>query len=415
MIKYSVIEVTSAPNSPPSHKRLTPPTNSDEIGSHSDSENSDSSIRNRTTSVVDNLIISADHASKSCEDIPKLEPLEHKAISDSETVQRNSPSPLGEVRISKNRPSVYDHLVPVKRTVSNALSNESNTSSISNDTNGTTSNVGSSDVGKKMKPLRRQHTYEDVDLPDVPRSSSTSPEQSQDSYNRKIEVLGHGHSYEYIEVKSVVQQIRSTSPHTAVNAKNTKVSEDEVPVTISDDSSPRHKKKPVPTPRKITKPTEVNATNSSSYTVDDNNENYLINKHTQRHISPHHRPYPAPAVPPKAKRSISGPGNESTATTLPPQYRSHLLNTGKSSSATDVFSTLESRRGPYGKGRLHSEDILPLANYVPVTVTTHTTETTVDLKQRDTSAVVNYTDINHFLTRQIQTMREEREIEKGLV
>jgi hypothetical protein len=122
-------------------------------------------------------------------------------------------------------------------------------------------------------------------------------------------------------------------------------------------------------------------------------ENHLVPDHAYDHThrSPQCSPSHAPAIPPKGIK----PGN---------QYKSHLLygGTTRSASSHDIFT---SQRKP----AIPPKFALNSANYVPVEVTS---TQSLDFKK---NATVNYTDINHFLTRQIQTMREERELEKGLV
>ena len=527
--------VTTSPCSPPPAAVITTTTASgnrylasyhnEDIGTQSDPEIDDSTLRRRTTSIVGNLMISADHNSRSCEDLSKIdhsswsemESMAEALYSDSNFISNyceektdkqeefsltNFPSTF-QNRNGRNspRPSPYDHLVPLKRSESPITEINVSTTSKSDTSKDDPGLIlvdseQESSYNRKKHITRRQHTYEDVDLHDEgDRSSSSSPESSGNTpehqghkmreYNRKVSLLGHGHSYEYVELSKQSnlrptssspdllsqQNHRPTSPsrNLAVAAKNSShsLSFSRPPLPMQESSldestkeeaallqggptsegSPRHKlKKPVPTPRTINKGRSVDESSPrlserhKTYTFDETSntgEQYLINNHTQqRHSSPAHSPKlnhskstggarvspcgiqdePSthrPQIPPK-KKSVDHSSH---------QFRSPLLKFDHRSASSDEIllpnsSTYE--RKPAIPPKLKREEPL---NYIPVfvnpTLPAPTRKYNVGLQRfssqkREKDSHVKYTDINHFLTRHVQTMREERELEKGL-
>lgn len=529
--------VTTSPCSPPPAAVITTTTASgngsltsyhkEDIGIQSDPEIDDSTLRRRTTSIVGNLMISADHNSRSCEDLSKIEhsswsemeSLAEALYSDSnfisiyskektdkeeEIFPANFPPTFQNRNGRKSpRPSPYDHLVPLQRSESPIIEFNISTSSKPDTFKDDPGLIlvdpeQDSTYNRKVHITRRQHTYEDVDLHDEDdRSSSSSPESSGNTpehqvykmteYNRKVSLLGHGHSYEYVEL-SKQSNLRSTSSspdllsqqnqrapspsrNLAVSAAKNSVhslSFSRPPLPMQESSldegtkeeaaflqggptsegSPRHRlKKPVPTPRKINKGRSVDENSprlserNKSYTFDETSntgEQYLINNHTQQHhSSPAHSPKlndskfmggvrvspfcsvkdePSthrPHIPPK-KKSVDHSSH---------QFRSQLLKPDHRSASSDEIlvpnsSTYE--RKPAIPPKLKKEDAL---NYIPVfvnpTLPAVTRKYNVDLQRfssqkREKDSHVKYTDINHFLTRHVQTMREERELEKGL-
>ena len=235
----------------------------DDVGSHSDSECFEgSTLRCRTTSIVEHLMISADHNSRSCEDLRKIDLPMWKEVqdaseivhSDSElfgdnTSQRkksklvkhkiineddwedNSTTPSPVHNKTRSRTSDYDHLelkrdlaistsslddyiplagispkpsqqlVDSQRQVATLIEGK-----LSFSTNDEETKTG---ITSTKTYKHRQHTYEDIDLPDDDRtSSSSSPESpsstskhktNSSSYDRKVGLLGHGHTYEFVD------------------------------------------------------------------------------------------------------------------------------------------------------------------------------------------------------------------------
>ena len=235
----------------------------DDVGSHSDPECFEgSTLRRRTTSIVEHLMISADHNSRSCEDLHKIDLPMWKEVqdaseivhSDSElfgdnTSQRkksklvkhkiineddwedNSTTPSPVHNKTRSRTSDYDHLelkrdseistsslddyiplagispkpsqqlVDSQKQVTTLIEGKP---SLSTNDEETKTGITSTKTYK-----HRQHTYEDIELPDDDRtSSSSSPESpsstpkhktNSSSYDRKVGLLGHGHTYEFVD------------------------------------------------------------------------------------------------------------------------------------------------------------------------------------------------------------------------
>lgn len=351
---------------------------------------------------------------------------------------------MGRHDDKKMRPPAYDHLEPVKQSESTLNQQDSN-----DDVSLSPEKVSTAD--KNMWLTRRVHTYEDIDLPIDNRSSSSSPDSTfneatppppQSLYQRKLSIIGRGHSYEQVEkycpdpISAIetkpTSPTRSLSPHYNLSYLSQSrpplpwqhVSHDEseqaTPPVGNSHDSPRHKlKKPVPTPRMV-KPESGKQEEGR----------YHGNGHTPRHASPssHSRNSDVKKSPPSLGRE-----SPSHAPTLPPRlvkdtvtttnnYKSQILK-GLPHSNEVCSSSIEKR--PALPPRIREEQYCDVStNYVPIYIRsgprqsqqsntlTFTPTTSKRIASQDIS--VNYTDINHFLTRQVQTMREEREIEKGL-
>lgn len=265
--------------------------------SNSEDEDGDEDSHNRTTSIVENMLVSSDFNSHSCEDLTAVVPpllkvfkdyssgnhSDSEVVSDRNKQNHRSKSHRSHVEIvpkshhqeqfqgnkskvlvggewsgspaqNKPRPTAYDHLVPKdlqqqsSHPVTQSLtfvppsgtpnfagpqpSEDTSDVSVCSPTHSrhttpppeqVVSSRKESTFERKVKVTRRQHFYEDVDLPDEPAtnlSGSSSPEscsslpkkqEQVDPYTRKVSVTGHFHSYEDVTPSSELQEVHSGS------------------------------------------------------------------------------------------------------------------------------------------------------------------------------------------------------------
>ena len=290
---------TEATSLPVSNTSLLRPSASLQ-NSTSEDEDGDEEVRNRTTSIVGNVLISSDFNTRSCEDLtavvtPLLKTIQDHSngnFSDSELLSdRNRENPkskshrthveivqeshhqrapqrktskvavVGEWSSSsaqnkRSRPTAYDHLAPreqqvrLSHSVTQSLTFVPSSSGLSNmiaqPTSGSLSDISEhtsrdsqhrtpspdhavlarkeATFEWKVKLMKKQHLYEDVDLPDdcptnisrssSPESCSSLPQHQEmvNRYQRKVSYTGRFHSYEdVVSVPTESQDFRSES------------------------------------------------------------------------------------------------------------------------------------------------------------------------------------------------------------
>ena len=466
--------------------------------SSSDSESSDAStLRRRTTSIVEHVMISADQNTRSCENLlagdNKIWNQNKDSVdgnySDSELLNGTSiarkkstfdssheakittttrdpddydlPLCRSDVNRSPSRINEYDHLQLVKERSSGIE-------------NGKAGQPGPQELGDQdamslhrptlpeestlmksfQKRNQRNHLYEDIDVDDERQSSSCSPESpssfpthigKQDSYKRKISLLGREHCYESIPVAQ--QQQTSPSPPPSLDASprrrthdnsmspsrfnilnkpKSSISRPTLPLqNVSLDhsfensqptssvpspsvlSTNRNSKKPIPTPRQ-----SKNATMSDSVTTQDNlhtsirEPSYVNGSVIQEQINALGRP----DIPPKPRKLSS------QQTDRIQQYRSDLLHHERFSSSDDTYALPQIRTA-----RMKPQSSLQdMPNYAQIYVQTEpaslSTRNISKLSQSTASKrypATNYMQIDHFKTEQLQHLIEQRTNEKN--
>ncbi len=411
-----------------------------------DSDDSDSSaLRRRTTSIVEHVMISADQNARSCEDLlssdnkiwkrnnsdgnhsdseilkdsmrKRMANKEFHRTSDDEDYQE----PLTRSLKSPNRVNEYDHL---ERRDGESVDGEqdSEVASLHRPSLPDESAIMKSFQNRKQKT----HLYEDVDILDDDREWSSSPESpspihKQESYKRKVSVLGRQHCYESMphpqtspspplqssSETSVINKIRSglTSPTRFSNSR-TPLPLQNVQLGSSFDGpvpSPsvvnanRNSKKPVPTPRGP-KP----ADDSSKATRE---SMYVNGSVIKEQINAREKP----ELPPKP-RKLSTPQYADPSTT----FRSTLLH-------HERFGSSESHAQPTRskplKHQMSLQEMLP--NYAQIYVETQPVRVSKDKSKLSQSTAekrnpaTNYMQIDHFKTEQLQHMIEQRKQEKN--
>ena len=501
----------------------------DGVGSHSDPECFEgSTLRRRTTSIVEHLMISADHNSRSCEDLRKIDlPMwkevqdaseivhsDSELFGDNNTSQRkksrlvkhkiineddwedNSTTPSPVHNKTRSRTSDYDHL---------ELKRDSEISTSSLDDYIPLAGVSpkpSQQLGDSQKQVttliegklslstneeetktgitstktykRRQHTYEDIDLPDDDRTSSSSSPESPSStprhktnsstYDRKVGLLGHGHTYEFVDpndstLLDTSSQVKlsdciSSPKRLGTNSRkklgSTSISRsplplqnvsldasfetDDLPPVV--DNSIKPVKKPIPTPRNVmTKHSSFDSPTRQhskalikSHTVHDDiiPNDKLPPPRALRYTTPVNKPRidPTyvngnviheeefkPALPPKPNKRLSEE--------VP--FKSSLLHKDESREWYSSSEIVGKKPAIPPKQLKHHHSFQE--HYAQIYVSTQPVQykgrermerTSGKGRMGEKDSQINYTEINHFMTEQLQHMIEQRRIEKGL-
>lgn len=352
---------------------------------------------------------------------------------------------------------------------------------------------------------RRPHMYEDVDLDDEENDSGHAPptsggeevpSQRINPYKRKVSVIGHEHSYEYVKLQSVAKQqqepqprpppvsspVRKVpSPSRSISPRGApptmlksrpplplqKETEPDSQTTPTKDSnkivgsaesqtkdSPLLHKKPIPIPRRISEQSLKKPRHGS--------DKEMVELSGRASKSPAHRPQSskkgsvhsslpahskvetpptqAPSRPPKPdwikNESQAMPASSQAKPPAPPvnTYRSKILQgLHVHHSSPEILQGLphsspEKTQKPALPPKKPREDwgvvqgggandtnytmVLPKEKALkPDEIGTGTYKIRRVI-QNDIS--VNYSDVDHFLTQQIQELKEERQLEKGL-
>ena len=489
--------------------------------SNSEEDDWDEDTRNRTTSIVGNVLISSDFNSRSCEDLtavvpPFLKTIKHyssgnfsdsELLSDQTKEKSKSKSHLSHVEIvpenqyqitpqgnrsrvlvvgerngslaqnKRSRPTVYDHLVPRDQQVQTSHPVTQSLTFVPS-SGGTSNTVSLKAVGaisdnsehtcrdslntapspdhavlsrkettfeRKVKVRRRQHLYEDVDLPDdatnIPcssspeTSSSLAPQQEKMSrYKRKISYTGRFHSYEdVVSMPSESQDLRSDSS-TPEALSDWVLVPSQLPGHSSTYPSSAHSKPLEGLSNTTRKPLPLQQVDFGDSVEDCNND-------LDENIRPKKKPVPTPRprrgqkredisgcdqyLAPTVQQSLDDDGNTNDT----------VENSGSEDTSGSVSSLGKDTFPPALPPKPHSEqslhftslpripskprDICCDPNYMLVDIVTTSASATLpaEVKPLDTTRKrdekVVYSQISHFKTEQLEKMIVEREKAKS--
>ena len=452
----------------------------------SDSEGSDTStpLRRRTTSIVEHVIISADQNTRSCENLLSNDNKIWKQNKDSTDGNYSDSELLNEASIvrkksntlvhrdhddydyplvrsgsskSPNRINEYDHLEIQERNSNTDTIQPGPQDLIKQDTvplhRPTLPDESTLMKSFQSRNRRRTHLYEDVDVDDDERQlSSCSPESpssipshigKQESYTRKVSVLGREHCYESVLANqtspsppppsmdtsprrrtqdsmvspskfnlSKKSKKRPTLPLQSMSLDTSFDSSTSVVPSPSVLNNNRNSKKPIPTPRQL-----KNATSDSITTSQDNGPGPMIFKEPsyvngsviQEQINALNKP----DLPPKPRKLSSHQSDRVI------QFRADSLQ-------QERFSSSDTYALPYNRtSRMKPESSLQNQQhyaeiYVQIEPTSSISSTrdTSKLSQSSRRQPVsnsssNYMKIDHFKTEQLQNLIEQRQIEKN--
>ena len=436
----------------PNEGVVTKETLSNQNSINSDNSDDSSAYRRRTTSIVEHVMISADQNARSCENLLSSESKvwqnnnnndgnhsDSEILQDSlrirmkkeshRTTSDNDDYQVPEIRSQKspNKVNEYDHL-GLRDDESVDGEQNSEVLSLHRPSLPDESTIMKSFQNRKQKT----HLYEDVDILEDDRQWSSSPESpspihKQESYKRKVSVLGRQHCYESVphpqkspsppplqssSETSVINKIRSslTSPtrfsrsRAPLPLQNVQMgSSFEGPVpSPSVVNANRNSKKPVPTPRGP-KPTDDSSkpTRELMY-VNGNIIKEQINARDK------------PELPPKPRNLFTPPQYADPSIT----FRSTLLHHERFGSSDSHVQSTHSKPGKL-KHQMSLQEMLP--NYAQIYVETQPVRVPKDNKSKLSQSIAekrnpanNYMQIDHFKTEQLQNIIEQRKQEKTL-
>lgn len=290
---------------------------------------------------------------------------------------------------------------------------------------------------KSSKIIRRPHVYEDVDmLEDNRHSNSSSPETLERAkqelrYNRKIDLLGHEHNYEYVTAASINSGSHKDSSSRSTTSSPEILSEWKYRDSSVCTSPSREKFVQIQASRKAVCTSGKNVVDDYSKQTRSIPVPSIMTKHAND------RP---PSVPPKPNRieNNSHTSMPSLTSSIPPK---RSVDESRSRQPKDisevVFSTAREQhsdstsdckpsippRLPITQPVIGSE---PLQNYtevyIPVSIQKINPKddklsisSSTRRKGMGKEQEVNYAEIDHLVTLQLEHMKRERDLEKGLM
>ena len=300
------------------------------------------------------------------------------------------------------------------------------------------------EVQTKNRMIRRPHIYEDVDvIEDNRRSTSSSPEtlervKQELRYNRKIDLLGHEHNYEYVTSASTNNKDNSSRSATSSPEVLSEWKQRDRSFCVSPNRATRlpHRQpvctaeriddfpKPnrsIPVPSIMTKhsndrPPSVPPKPSR---IENSSQTLMLSE------------YSIPSLPPRLPRRSIDETKPNKGLPLPPREEASNI-TVQLTSSREHFGNISERkpslppRQPSLPMKQAIKDSEPLQNYteVCIPVSTQRINSSKDDKLNFASRrkgnnmkcqEVNYAEINHLVTLQLEHMKRERDLQKSLI